>query len=1098
MKCAAGPDTLDEQPSNQLNSTDWTANVSATNVTECFAHSASTSTTMKRPSEYSPDERDPKRSKMASIAEDEPARDSAPTILLHHRSGPAIRGLKNDWIKAEGDPADYAKEVMRSGLYRGFTRVLVQCDVVSLWQFDRMGVMHSRRFFCARGRRQILFYLAVAIVHSGFNKFSFQLMVDYANRDAFKFPPFIDAYLWPEAHDKLREQDFFAQIRFLYDYPSSYEALLFNYNDTVLCVDHDLQVSSSWPFETEPAHSSTKDTAPSSADDASPAPTSNSSPLSTNDTSPPHSSLTTSFAITGRPIYAQPGVTGRGTVVYPLSPPQGVVDYDPKEPLVAKLSWQPSGRAAEARIIRYIRKAIPDRWRNHVTDVKCSKQVAAKAMALPRLKLMRNMTESVKKRLEVPEVAQMKKWAKRRRELRFEQEWKDVFDAFEERDFHAIVTTRYLPLKEVKNADEFMTVFKDVVKVHYVIYKTTGILHRDLSVNNVMFIRCNDRVFGILNDWDLAVPEAQSSPPTVSHRMGTAAYMALNLLKSPDNSVPHLYCYDLESFAWILIWCAYVLLFNGKEVPFNEREKDIQKWTDNGEWRMIRCVKFAFIIEEDPPTDSITPGMKGLLASWISPVMEGIHDTFVRRLIARKNRSLRCPLVENDFFVFSTFMRVLEPDVPNPEEAVWATDEGVDSFLLSLAPHYVLCDEPCLKRAPPTTEPIPYARAARRESPPSPLVSSSAPSCFLVTGPLLRAQKGVLDERGTIVIPLAYPRSNDPAQPGCSSIDERLVPKMSWRPSNRLPEDITLRFIQRKIPTHWRKYVTDLKCSVSHRSDELGLPRKKITALVKEVRQEGTGPKGEAKFRGAMTVDGTQDRVFRVLVSQRYLPLNQVKDREEFKTVFKDVVKGHYVIYKKTGILHRDLSVSNIMFLRRSGRIIGALNDWDLSASEVRSSPPTALHRTGTAAFMALNLLKRPDGSVPHLYCYDLESFAWILVWCAYVLLFNGKEVSYDEREEDVQEWTKDGNWKTLSSLKFEFITENPPTDTITASMKGLLESCISPVMKAMRNTLLRRRMNDRSPSESPLVENDFFMFSNFMRVLEPAVPSAEEAVFAD
>lgn len=206
----------------------------------------------------------------------------------------------------------------------------------------------------------------------------------------------------------------------------------------------------------------------------------------------------------------------------------------------------------------------------------------------------------------------------------------------------------------------------------------------------------------------------------------------------------------------------------------------------------------------------------------------------------------------------------------------------------------VLCDEPCLKRAPPTTEPIPYARAARRESPPSksPLVSSSAPSCFLVTGPPLHPQKGVLDGRGTIVIPLAYPRSNDPAQPGYSSIGERLVAKMRWRPSNRLPEDITLRFIQRKIPTHWRKYVTDLKCSVSHRSDELGLPRKKITALVKEVWQEGTGPEGEAKFRSAMTVDGTQYRVFRVLVSQRYLPLNQVKDGEEFKTVFKDVVKG--------------------------------------------------------------------------------------------------------------------------------------------------------------------------------------------------------------
>lgn len=77
---------------------------------------------------------------------------------------------------------------------------------------------------------------------------------------------------------------------------------------------------------------------------------------------------------------------------------------------------------------------------------------------------MGNVTESVKKRVEVPGAAQMKRREKRRRELRFEQECEEIFDAFEERDFHAIVTTRYLPLKEVKDADEFVTVFKDVVK----------------------------------------------------------------------------------------------------------------------------------------------------------------------------------------------------------------------------------------------------------------------------------------------------------------------------------------------------------------------------------------------------------------------------------------------------------------------------------------------------------------------------------------------------------------------------------------------------------------------------------------------------------
>lgn len=63
-------------------------------------------------------------------------------------------------------------------------------------------------------------------------------------------------------------------------------------------------------------------------------------------------------------------------------------------------------------------------------------------------------------------------------------------------------------------------------------------------------------------------------------------------------------------------------------------------------------------------------------------------------------------------------------------------------------------------------------------------------------------------------------------------------------------------------------------------------------ALVKEGWQERTGSEGEAKILDALTADQTQDRVLRVLVCSRYLPLNQVKDAEEFKTIFKDVVKG--------------------------------------------------------------------------------------------------------------------------------------------------------------------------------------------------------------
>lgn len=204
----------------------------------------------------------------------------------------------------------------------------------------------------------------------------------------------------------------------------------------------------------------------------------------------------------------------------------------------------------------------------------------------------------------------------------------------------------------------------------------------------------------------------------------------------------------------------------------------------------------------------------------------------------------------------------------------------------------------------------------------------------------------------------------------------------------------------------------------------------------------------------------------------------------------------HYVIYKKTGILHRDLSVNNVMFIRRNGRVFGVLNDWDLAAPEVRSSPPTSFHRTGTAAYMALNLLRSPDGSVPHRYYHDLESFAWILVWCALVLCFNGKEVIFDKRPATIKTWTGETDWKLILSAKRTFLIEDVDENLehVTTAMKSLQTCCIAPVLRNMKNTFLFRSYHEAKG----LIKDDFFQFEAFMKVLEPEVEGPEMALWSD
>jgi hypothetical protein len=82
-------------------------------------------------------------------------------------------------------------------------------------------------------------------------------------------------------------------------------------------------------------------------------------------------------------------------------------------------------------------------------------------------------------------------------------------------------------------------------------------------------------------------------------------------------------------------------------------------------------------------------------------------------------------------------------------------------------------------------------------------------------------------------------------------------------------------------------------------------------------------------------------------------------------------------------VLHRDLSINNLMCDKKPTRHIGILSDWDLASliDELNAViPSNAQHRTGTIPFMSISLL---NGSPPHKYCHDLESFFYILVWAA-------------------------------------------------------------------------------------------------------------------
>ncbi|CAL1698397.1 unnamed protein product [Somion occarium] len=280
--------------------------------------------------------------------------------------------------------------------------------------------------------------------------------------------------------------------------------------------------------------------------------------------------------------------------------------------------------------------------------------------------------------------------------------------------------------------------------------------------------------------------------------------------------------------------------------------------------------------------------------------------------------------------------------------------------------------------------------------------------------------------RGTTVVPITAVGPKNCRRFG----KERLVAKMSWQPVKRYEEGHirtirqTLKKSKNKSARAALAYIVDLKCSstLAINDPNVNLPRAFMTQLP-EIPED-------------------ERRNFCMLVMKEYLPLQLIDTADELKRVFRDVVTGHHWAWTVAEVLHRDLSISNVMFHRRRGRVIGVLCDWDLAetkkylsqdpelaidkgnyeayarlyttandsktcentngtstkttnrpAKQLDNEPTVdedqdddsvrrrkAKYRTGTGPFMALDLLAA--GPAPtHLYRHDLESFFWVLVW---------------------------------------------------------------------------------------------------------------------
>ncbi|KAI0929698.1 hypothetical protein AcV7_005172 [Taiwanofungus camphoratus] len=167
------------------------------------------------------------------------------------------------------------------------------------------------------------------------------------------------------------------------------------------------------------------------------------------------------------------GAVGRGTTIVPIKATGRAKALFGEDELVAKMAWPSKERDAEDGFVRTIRQGLKThapRWLDHVVDLKCSITRNMEQMDLPRF-YMNGLLD------------------------------------YEERIFRLMVMKKYEVLEQVNSVDEFKKVFVDVVNAHHWVWTTSGILHRDISANNIMFYRKDGQVMGVLCDWDLAMKE---------------------------------------------------------------------------------------------------------------------------------------------------------------------------------------------------------------------------------------------------------------------------------------------------------------------------------------------------------------------------------------------------------------------------------------------------------------------------------------------------------------------------------------------------------------------------------------------------------------
>ncbi|CAL1697010.1 unnamed protein product [Somion occarium] len=157
----------------------------------------------------------------------------------------------------------------------------------------------------------------------------------------------------------------------------------------------------------------------------------------------------------------------------------------------------------------------------------------------------------------------------------------DEDETYEERCQRHIVFKKYKPIESVISSSNMDHVFNQLLDCLHELRYEVNMLHRDISLSNLMYEMRGTVVWLILNDFDLATRLDEHGRPlgaTGSHRMGTLPFMSVDLIKHPE--MLHLLRHDLESAFFVALWCG-IRLPSGQKIDAARRDV-LLSWEQHG------------------------------------------------------------------------------------------------------------------------------------------------------------------------------------------------------------------------------------------------------------------------------------------------------------------------------------------------------------------------------------------------------------------------------------------------------------------------------------------------------------------------------------